>query len=69
MTLVALVALSEFGRRVVESDSFGTDHGDGNVMFVAGAGPLQQRRVRPDRHHRLPPVFPGPSYARTGVML
>lgn len=35
---VTLVALSEFGRRVVENDSYGLDHGYGNAMFVAGAG-------------------------------
>jgi len=35
---VTLVTLSEFGRRVKENDSWGTDHGYGNVMFVAGAG-------------------------------
>ena len=35
---VTLVTLSEFGRRVRENDNFGTDHGYGNVMFVAGAG-------------------------------
>jgi uncharacterized protein (DUF1501 family) len=35
---VTLVTLSEFGRRVVENDSNGLDHGYGNVMFVAGAG-------------------------------
>jgi uncharacterized protein (DUF1501 family) len=35
---VTLVTLSEFGRRVEENDNYGTDHGYGNVMFVAGAG-------------------------------
>jgi len=35
---VTLVALSEFGRRVAENDSYGLDHGYGNVMLVAGAG-------------------------------
>jgi len=35
---VTLVTISEFGRRVQENDSYGTDHGYGNVMFVAGAG-------------------------------
>ncbi len=35
---VTLVTLSEFGRRVQENDDYGTDHGFGNVMFVAGAG-------------------------------
>jgi uncharacterized protein (DUF1501 family) len=35
---VTLVTISEFGRRVVENASQGTDHGYGNVMFVAGAG-------------------------------
>ena len=33
-----MVALSEFGRRVVENANQGLDHGYGNVMFVAGAG-------------------------------
>ena len=31
-----LVAMSEFGRRVAENGSLGTDHGHGNVMFVLG---------------------------------
>ena len=35
---VTLVTLSEFGRRGKENDGYGTDHGFGNVMFVAGAG-------------------------------
>jgi uncharacterized protein (DUF1501 family) len=35
---VTLVTLSEFGRRVRENDDYGTDHGFGNVMLVAGAG-------------------------------
>jgi uncharacterized protein (DUF1501 family) len=42
---VSLVTLSEFGRRVKENDDYGTDHGFGNVMFVAGAG------VRGGRYH------------------
>ncbi len=35
---VTLVTLSEFGRRVRENDQWGTDHGHGNVMLLAGAG-------------------------------
>jgi len=35
---VTVVTMSEFGRRVEENDSKGTDHGHGNVMFVAGGG-------------------------------
>jgi uncharacterized protein (DUF1501 family) len=35
---VTVVTISEFGRRVQENSSGGTDHGYGNVMFVAGAG-------------------------------
>lgn len=35
---VTLVTISEFGRRVVENGNYGTDHGWGNVMFLAGAG-------------------------------
>jgi uncharacterized protein (DUF1501 family) len=33
-----LVAFSEFGRRVVENGSAGTDHGKAGPLFVAGAG-------------------------------
>lgn len=33
-----VVTLSEFGRDVRENVNWGTDHGHGNVMFVAGAG-------------------------------
>jgi uncharacterized protein (DUF1501 family) len=33
---VTLVVMSEFGRRVLENGSQGTDHGHGNVMFVLG---------------------------------
>lgn len=33
---VSLLAFSEFGRRVPENTSLGTDHGTANVMFMAG---------------------------------
>lgn len=33
-----LATLSEFGRRVQQNDSGGTDHGHGNVMFLLGGG-------------------------------
>jgi uncharacterized protein (DUF1501 family) len=33
---VALMTYSEFGRRVKENGSIGTDHGSGSCMFVAG---------------------------------
>jgi uncharacterized protein (DUF1501 family) len=33
---VTIVTMSEFGRRVYENGSRGTDHGHGNVMFVLG---------------------------------
>ena len=33
---VTIVTMSEFGRRAYENSSGGTDHGHGNVMFVAG---------------------------------
>jgi uncharacterized protein (DUF1501 family) len=33
---VAMVIFSEFGRRVPENTSLGTDHGAANLMFVAG---------------------------------
>lgn len=33
---VSVLAFSEFGRRVPENTSLGTDHGSANVMFLAG---------------------------------
>jgi len=38
MDNVTVVAMSEFGRRVYENASGGTDHGRGGVMFVLGGG-------------------------------
>jgi uncharacterized protein (DUF1501 family) len=35
---MTLVTMSEFGRRVQENGSGGTDHGHGNCMFVLGGG-------------------------------
>lgn len=35
---VRIVVMSEFGRRVVENASGGTDHGQGGVMLVLGGG-------------------------------
>lgn len=35
---VTLITMSEFGRRVAENGSGGTDHGHGGVMFVLGGG-------------------------------
>lgn len=35
---VALMVFSEFGRRVPENTSLGTDHGAANTMFVVGSG-------------------------------
>jgi len=37
MKNITIVTMSEFGRRVQENSSRGTDHGHGNVMFVMGA--------------------------------
>ena len=38
MEHVNIVVMTEFGRRVAENSSFGTDHGRGSVMFVMGGG-------------------------------
>ncbi len=38
MKRVTVVTMSEFGRRVTENASAGTDHGHGNVMFTLGGG-------------------------------
>jgi len=45
---VLVVAFSEFGRRVAENGSGGTDHGTAAPMFVFG------KRVRPGVHGRQP---------------
>ena len=45
---VTVVTMSEFGRRVAENASRGTDHGHGNAMFVMGGG------VRGGVHTRWP---------------
>lgn len=38
MSRVTVVVMTEFGRRVAENASLGTDHGRGSVMFVLGGG-------------------------------
>lgn len=39
---VTVVVMSEFGRRVAENASLGTDHGHGNMMLVMGGAVAQQ---------------------------
>ena len=38
MNAVSMVTMSEFGRRLQENGSYGTDHGHGNIMFLMGGG-------------------------------
>jgi uncharacterized protein (DUF1501 family) len=38
MSRIIVVTMSEFGRRLLENGSGGTDHGHGNCMFVLGGG-------------------------------
>ena len=45
---VTLMIFSEFGRRVPENTSLGTDHGAANVMFVAG------KKVKGGHYGELP---------------
>ncbi len=45
---VTLMVFSEFGRRVPENTSLGTDHGAANVMFVAG------KKVKGGHYGELP---------------
>ena len=62
---VVLMTFSEFGRRVKENGSRGTDHGAGSCLFVAGpavkGGPVGEHPKLDDldggdlKHPRLPP--------------
>ena len=45
---VTVMIFSEFGRRVPENTSLGTDHGAANVMFVAG------KKVKGGHYGELP---------------
>ncbi len=47
MQRITVVTMSEFGRRVQENNSHGTDHGHGNVMFLMGGG-INGRKVYGD---------------------
>ena len=38
MANISIITITEFGRRVAENGSGGTDHGTGNVAFVMGGG-------------------------------
>lgn len=35
---LSVVVISEFGRRLVQNEDYGTDHGHGSVMFALGGG-------------------------------
>jgi len=35
---LSVVVISEFGRRLVQNEDYGTDHGHGSVMFTLGGG-------------------------------
>jgi uncharacterized protein (DUF1501 family) len=45
---VVVLGFSEFGRRVAENSSSGTDHGTAGLVFLAGAG------LRPGVHGKMP---------------
>ncbi|MCK6576936.1 MAG: DUF1501 domain-containing protein [Anaerolineae bacterium] len=53
---VTVVTMSEFGRRVAENGSAGTDHGHGNFMLVMGGG-AQGGRVYADWPTLAPEVL------------
>lgn len=50
---VLIMTFSEFGRRLSENGSLGTDHGTANQMFLVGAG------VNAGMHSELPSLAPG----------
>ncbi len=46
MANVTVVTMTEFGRRVQQNGSNGTDHGAGSVMFLLGGGVLGRQVIR-----------------------
>ena len=55
----SVVVMTEFGRRVAENASLGTDHGRGSVMLVLGGG-VQGGRIAGDWPGLDPEVLEGP---------
>ena len=75
---VRLLTFSEFGRRVEENGSRGTDHGAASCLFLAGPSvkggvvghapqPGRPRRRRPEVPHRLPPRLRDPARRLAGL--
>lgn len=54
-----VVVMTEFGRRVGENTSLGTDHGAGSVMFVMGEALGSLPTVHLDGHSSAPAFVPG----------
>ena len=59
MATTSVVVMTEFGRRVAENASFGTDHGRGGAMFVMGGG-VKGGRVLGGWPGLKPEVLDGP---------
>jgi uncharacterized protein (DUF1501 family) len=59
MATTTVVVMTEFGRRVAENASFGTDHGRGCAMFVMGGG-VKGGRVHGGWPGLTPEMLEGP---------
>ena len=59
MATTTVVVMTEFGRRVAENASFGTDHGRGGVSFVMGGG-VKGGRVLGGWSGLKPEILDGP---------
>ncbi len=59
MATTSVIVLTEFGRRVRENSSFGTDHGRGSTMFVMGGG-VKGGRVHGEWQGLKPEMLEGP---------
>ncbi|NJK44545.1 MAG: DUF1501 domain-containing protein [Pleurocapsa sp. SU_196_0] len=59
---VTVAVMSEFGRRLSENASYGTDHGHGSAMFVLG-GSVQGGKV----YGRFPGLQPDQLYDRADL--
>jgi uncharacterized protein (DUF1501 family) len=59
LATTSVVVMTEFGRRVAENSTYGTDHGRGGAMFVLGGG-VRGRRIAGEWRGLSAEILDGP---------